>query len=86
MTDSEAMVIPTLPHDHTDLLERLRGESLHPRIEQVETGAQAVLLGDFTITVPQPGEYVVVNQHKPLAKTFDTYEALLSFLRSNLEE
>jgi hypothetical protein len=84
MINNDVLVVPVLPGDHINLVERLRGDSFEARITEVETGAQAVLVGDFSISVPGGGKYIAVNHNKPLTETFESYDALVSFLRSNV--
>lgn len=85
MANSDDRVIPALPRDHFHLVEALCGDSFNASISEVEGGAQAILVGDFTVTVPRAGTYIAVNHRKSLTETFDSYEALLSFLRSNVD-
>lgn len=84
MINNDVLVVPVLPADHINLVELLRGDSFDARITEAETGAQAVLVGDFSVSVPHRGKYIAVNHHKPLTETFESYDALVSFLRSNM--
>lgn len=86
MATNDDRVIPALPGDHTHLVEALSRDSFNASISEVESGAQAILVGDFMVTVPRAGTFIAVNRRKSLTETFDSYEALLSFLRSNVDK